>query len=244
MKKFIILLFGFVTYFVFLVTFLYFIGFVGNLFVPKTINSGETGPNAIIINVVLLSVFAMQHSIMARPSFKKWWNTIFGIALERSIYVLFSSLALLLIFWKWQPINEVIWEVDSEIFAIIIKAIFWAGWGIVLISTFLISHFHLLGLQQVFENFKNKNLTDPKFKMNFFYRLVRHPLMLGFLIAFWATPIMTQGHLLFAIITTIYMFVAVKFLEEKELLKELGEEYKTYQKKTPMIIPFTKFKKK
>ena len=244
MKKFLILVFGVVSYFIFLISFLYFIGFLGDFFVPKTINSGKTSTNAFLINTTLLIVFALQHSVMARPNFKKWWVTIFSVALERSLYVLFSSLALLLIYWKWQPINEVIWSVDSEIVAIIIKIIFWLGWAIVLISTFLINHFHLMGLKQVFENFKSKTLTDPKFRMNFFYRLVRHPLMSGFLITFWATPIMTQGHLLFAVIMTIYMFVAVKFLEEKELLKELGEEYKIYQKTTPMIIPFTKFKKK
>lgn len=243
MKKLLILLFGIISYIIFFITFLYSIGFVGDLIVQKTINTGEAGSYAIIINLSLLTVFALQHSIMARPGFKKWWNTFFGPAMERSIYVLFSSLALILIYWKWQPMTAVIWNIESENLIIVIKVIFWAGWGIVLISTFLISHFHLMGLQQVFENFKNKTLTNPKFKMNFFYKLVRHPLMLGFIIAFWATPTMTQGHLLFALVTTIYMFVAVKFLEEKDLLKIHGEDYKAYQKSTPMIIPFTKFKK-
>ena len=244
MKKLLILVFGVLSYFIFFATFLYSIGFVGELLVPKTINSGETSSNALIINLVLLSVFALQHSVMARPAFKKWWNTIFGAAMERSIYVLLSSLALVLIYWQWQPMTDVVWNIEGETYVTIIEVIFWAGWGIVLLSTFLISHFHLFGLQQVFENFKNKSLTDPEFKMNLFYRLVRHPLMLGFMIAFWAEPAMTQGHLLFAAVTTIYMFVAVKFLEEKDLLKMHGDDYKAYQKSTSMIIPFTKFGKK
>ena len=244
MKKLLILLFGGISYVIFFATFLYSIGFVGDLIVPKTINTGESGSNAPIINLLLLSVFALQHSIMARPGFKKWLTTIFSPAMERSIYVLFSSLALILIYWKWQPMNDVVWNVEGETYVTIIKAIFWIGWGVVLISTFLISHFHLFGLQQVFENFKNKTLSDPEFKMNFFYKLVRHPLMLGFVIAFWAAPLMTQGHLLFAVVTTIYMFVAVKYLEEKDLLKIHGDDYKEYQKTTPMIIPFTKFNKK
>ena len=244
MKKFLILLFGIVSYVLFFATFLYSIGFVADWLVPKTINSGETSSNALVINLALLSVFALQHSIMARPGFKKWWTTIFSPAMERSIYVLFSSAALILIYWKWQPMLTVIWEVEGEIYVTIIQVIFWAGWGIVLISTFLISHFHLFGLLQVFENFKNKSLSDPKFKMNLFYRFVRHPLMLGFIIAFWAAPVMTQGHLLFAVVTTVYMFVAVKFLEEKDLLKIHGEDYKNYQKTTSMIIPFMNFKKK
>jgi len=244
MKKLLILVFGVLSYFIFFVTFLYSIGFVGELYVPKTINSGDAGSNAIIINILLLSVFALQHSIMARPGFKKWWNTIFGAAMERSIYVLLSSLALILIYWKWQPMTDVVWNIEGETYVMIIQILFWAGWGIVLISTFLISHFHLFGLQQVFENFKNKSLSDPEFKMNLFYRIVRHPIMLGFMIAFWATPKMTQGHLLFAAVTTIYMFVAVKFLEEKDLIKMHGDDYRNYQKKTSMIIPFPKFNKK
>jgi len=244
MKKLLILVFGVLSYFIFFATFLYSIGFVGELLVPKTINSGETSSNALIINLVLLSVFAIQHSVMARPAFKKWWNTIFGAAMERSIYVLLSSLALVLIYWQWQPITDVVWNIEGGTYVTIIEVIFWAGWGIVLLSTFLISHFHLFGLQQVYENFKNTSLTDPKFKMNLFYRLVRHPLMFGFMIAFWAEPAMTQGHLLFAAVTTIYMFVAVKFLEEKDLLKMHGDAYKAYQKSTAMIIPFTKFGKK
>lgn len=237
-------MFGVVSYFIFFATFLYSIGFVGDLLVPKAINSGETGDsNAIIINIALLSVFAIQHSIMARPGFKKWWTTIFSPAIERSIYVLLSSLALILIYWQWRPMPEIVWNVENETYVMIINIVFWMGWGIVLISTFLISHFHLFGLQQVFENFKNKSLSDPEFKMNLFYKFVRHPIMLGFIIAFWATPNMTEGHLLFAVITTVYIYVAVKFLEERDLIKMHGDDYRSYQKSTSMIIPFMKFKK-
>ena len=243
MKKFLILLFGVISYFAFFASFLYAIGFVGNLIVPKSIDSGETGSYALLVNIALLSIFALQHSIMARPGFKKWWTTIFSPAVERSIFVLLSSLALFLIYWKWQPMTEVVWNIEGEKYVMIIQIIFWAGWGIVLISTFLISHFHLFGLTQVFENFKSQSLSSPKFRKNVFYKIVRHPIMLGFIIAFWATPVMTYGHLLFAVVTTAYIFIAVKYLEEKDLVEMHGENYKAYQRETPMIIPFTKFKK-
>lgn len=241
MKKFLMLLFGIISYFVFFATFLYAIGFVGNLMVPKSIDSGEAGSYALLINIALLSVFALQHSIMARPGFKKWWTTIFSPAIERSIYVLLSSGALLLTFWQWRPMIDIVWNIEGETYVMIINIIFWAGWSIVLISTFLISHFHLFGLTQVFENFKNQSLSDPQFKMNLFYKIVRHPIMLGFIIAFWAEPVMTQGHLLFASVTTIYILVAVKFLEERDLVKIHGDDYRAYQKKTAMIFPFLKF---
>ena len=243
MKKVLILFFGIISYVIFLATFLYSIGFVGNIIVPKSIDSGETTSTAILVNLVLLSIFAIQHSVMARPEFKKWWTTIFSPSIERSIYVLLSSGALILLFWKWQPLTEVVWNVEGTLFGTILYSLFWLGWVIVLISTFLINHFHLFGLLQVFENFKNKALSDPQFKENLFYKLVRHPIMLGFIIAFWAAPVMTYGHLLFAAVTTIYVFIAVKFLEEKDLLKMHGEHYAAYQKRTSMIFPFPKFKK-
>ncbi len=243
MKKFLILLFGVISYFIFLVAFLYSIGFVGNFIVPKNIDSGEAGSYAWLINIILLSIFAIQHTIMARPGFKKWLATILSPAMERSLFVLLASGALLLIFWKWQPMTDVVWSVENETFIMIIQIIFWAGWAIVFLSTFLISHFHLFGLLQVFENFKNQSLSDPKFRKIFFYKLVRHPLMSGFIIAFWATDEMTQGHLLFAVVTTVYILIAVKYLEEKDLVRMHGEAYTDYQKSTPMLVPFTKFKK-
>ena len=245
MKKSIILLYGIVAYFVFLIAFLYAIGFVGNIIVPKSIDTGAetTMYSSIFINVILLSVFALQHSIMARPKFKEWFNSIFSQAMERSTYILLSSLALILIYWQWQPITTIVWETENTILSSIITGIFFLGWLIVLLSTFMINHLELFGLAQIFDNLKNKQTPNPKFQTNYLYKLVRHPLMLGFLIAFWATPTMTVGHLLFALITTIYIFVAVKYLEEKDLKKVIGKKYETYQKEVPMIIPFTKNKR-
>ncbi|MCK0110501.1 isoprenylcysteine carboxylmethyltransferase family protein [Flavobacteriaceae bacterium S0825] len=245
MKKSIILLYGIVAYFVFLIAFLYAIGFVGNIIVPKSIDSGAetTMYSSIFINVILLSVFALQHSIMARPKFKEWFNSIFSQAMERSTYILLSSLALILIYWQWKPITTIVWETENTILSSIITGIFFLGWLIVLLSTFMINHLELFGIAQIFDNLKNKQTPNPKFQTNYLYKLVRHPLMLGFLIAFWATPTMTVGHLLFTLITTIYIFVAVRYLEEKDLKKVIGKKYETYQKEVPMIIPFTKNKR-
>lgn len=242
MKKFIVLIYGIIAYLIFLISFLYAIAFVGNFLVPKTINSAteSTGISAVIINLVLLSFFAIQHSIMARPAFKAWWIKIIGKPAERSTYILLSSLALLLLFWKWQPINTVVWEIDNSLFVWIIIGVAALGWLIVLLSTFMISHFELFGLTQIFDNFKNRTTQSPKFQTNFLYKIVRHPLMLGFIIAFWATPLMTVGHLLFAVITTAYILIAIKFLEEKDLRKVHGKDYEAYQKNVPMLIPFTK----
>ncbi|MDO6473754.1 methanethiol S-methyltransferase [Maribacter sp. 1_MG-2023] len=246
MKKSIILLYGILAYVVFLIAFLYAIGFVGNIIVPKTIDSGvePTLLKAILTNVILLNVFALQHSIMARPAFKKWFTTIISPAMERSTYILLSSLALLLIYWQWQPITTIVWKIENEIVSLVITGIFFLGWLIVLLSTFMINHFELFGLAQIFDNLKNKQTANPKFQTNYLYKIVRHPIMLGFIIAFWATPTMTVGHLLFALVTTIYIFIAVKYLEEKDLRKFIGEKYETYQKEVPMIIPFTKNKQK
>ncbi len=242
MKKLIIFIYGIAAYCIFLIAFLYAIGFVGNLFVPKTIDSGATPTllKAILTNTILLSVFALQHSIMARPKFKTWFTSIFSHAMERSTYILLSSLALLLVYWKWQPITTLVWEVENTILSSILTVIFFLGWFIVLLSTFMINHFELFGLAQIFDNLNNKKTSNPKFQTNYFYKLVRHPIMLGFLIAFWATPVMTVGHLLFSVVTTLYIFVAVKYLEEKDLRKIIGEKYEAYQKEVPMIIPFIK----
>ena len=242
MKKVAILIYGALAYIIFLIAFLYAIGFLGNMYVPKTINSGDEPSlmEAIITNTILLSVFALQHSIMARPKFKAWFNSIFNQAMERSTYILLSSLALILIYWQWQPITTMVWEVENAIIASVLTGVFFLGWFIVLLSTFMINHFELFGLAQIFDNLKNRKTQNPKFQTNYFYKLVRHPIMLGFLIAFWATPVMTLGHLLFSVVTTLYIFVAVKYFEEKDLRKSIGKEYETYQKEVPMIIPFTK----
>lgn len=242
MKKIIVFIYGILSYIIFLISFLYAIGFVGNLWVPKGIDSGsETDfTTALLINIGLLSLFAVQHSVMARPAFKAWWVQHIGKAAERSTYILLTSLALLLIFWKWQPMNAIIWDLQNSALTLVMQVLFWMGWGIVLLSTFMISHFELFGLTQIVDNLKDKVTKSPKFQTNYLYKIVRHPIMLGFLIAFWATPTMTAGHLLFAAVTTTYILVAVKFLEEKDLRKALGAKYEAYQKEVPMLIPFTK----
>jgi len=245
MKKTLIFLYGILSYVVFLASFLYAIGFVGNFIVPKSIDSGEASgiTISIVINLVLLSLFAIQHSIMARPGFKKKWTKIINPAMERSTFVLLTSLLLFLIFWKWQPMTTKVWNIEGETYVLIINIIFWIGWVIVLLSTFMINHFHLFGLDQVWNKLKSKPPTGLKFKEHFFYKFVRHPIMTGFIIAFWATPEMTQGHLLFAVVTTLYIIVAVKYLEERDLKNELGDAYVSYQKRVPMLFPFLKFGK-
>ncbi|PSR55351.1 hypothetical protein AHMF7605_18480 [Adhaeribacter arboris] len=242
MKKSLAFIYGIICYGVFLETFLYAIGFVGNLLVPKTIDNGLPGKgmSGVFIDVLLLTIFALQHSIMARPAFKKWWTKIIVPEIERSTYVLLASLALILLFWQWRCFNEIIWKADNPVVQGTLTILYFTGWIIVLLSTFMINHFDLFGLKQVFYYFKNKPHDDPEFKTNWLYRIVRHPLMLGFLIAFWATPLMTLGHLIFSTVTTIYILVAIKFLEERDLEKSIGQKYTAYKKEVPMLIPFTK----
>jgi len=238
MGRYLVFLFGAASYVFFFLTFLYAIGFVGNLAVPKTIDSGEPGPvvTAIIINSVLLLIFALQHSVMARLKFKRWWTTIVPSAIERSIYVFLTSAALILMFWQWRPMPSVIWDVQNPVGAYVLLAIFFLGWGIVLVGTFLISHFELFGLAQVFRYLQGKEFTWAAFRTPFLYGFVRHPIMLGFIIAFWATPRMTFGHLLFAFATTVYILIALHF-EEKDLVEIHGEEYEAYKTRVSMIVP-------
>ena len=245
MKKSIAFAYGLFAYIIFLIAFLYAIGFVGNFVVPKSIDTGaDTNfAQALLINALLLSIFVIQHSIMARPAFKKWFTTIISPAIERSTFVLLTSLILLFIFWQWQPIKTVIWKTDNEILTNILLGVFYFGWVVVLLSTFMINHFELFGLKQIFDNLKNRQPQPHVLQVNFFYKIVRHPIMLGFIIAFWATPLMTLGHLIFAIMTTIYIILSVKYLEEKDLRHYLGKGYEEYQEKVPMLIPFTKSKK-
>lgn len=242
MGKFLAFIYGVFAYLLFLFTALYLIGFLGDFIVPKTINTGTeiTLGSALIVNLLLLSVFAIQHSLMARPSFKDWIKKLIHPAIERSTYMLMSNFALILLYWKWQPMKAIIWKIENEVIAMLILGIFGLGWVVVLASTFMINHFELTGLQQIYNNWKDKQAENPKFQINYLYKLVRHPLMLGFLITFWATPTMTLGHLFFALVMTAYVFISVKYLEEKDLLKTIGKEYETYQEKVPMIIPFTK----
>lgn len=245
MKKSIAFIYGLLAYLIFLIAFLYAIGFVGNFIVPKSIDSGTetTFLQALLVNILLLSAFAIQHSLMARPVFKKWFTGIISPAIERSTYVLLSSLALLFMYWQWQPISTIVWKAGNETFTMILTGVFFFGWLVVFLSTFMINHFELFGLKQIFDNLKSKPTQRPKFQTNFLYKIVRHPIMLGFIIAFWATPLMTLGHLIFSVTTTAYIIVAVKYLEEKDLRKFIGKEYEDYQNNVPMIVPFTKSRK-
>jgi methanethiol S-methyltransferase len=232
-------LFGLVAYLVFLPTFLYAIGFVTGLLVPKTIDSGPVVPlaEALIVNILLMSLFAVQHSAMARKPFKQWWTQFVPVAVERSTYVLLTSLALILLFWQWRPIPTVVWEITNPQIAMAVTALSLAGWLLVLFSTFLINHFELFGLRQVAINLAGRKMPEPRFKTPVLYKVVRHPIYLGFIIAFWAAPVMTVGHLLFAAVTTAYIFVGI-FLEERDLIQLFGEEYKRYRAHVGMLVPF------
>lgn len=234
-------LYGVVSYIVFFGTFLYAIGFVGNMVVPKSIDSGAGGSlvPSLIIDAVLLGLFAIQHSVMARQGFKRWWTQFIPKPIERSTYVLLSSLLLVLLFWQWKPILSVIWNVTNPIGDLVLTAVFWAGWLLVLASTFAINHFDLFGLRQVYLFHKGEQYTDLVFKKRWFYRFIRHPLLLGFMIAFWATPRMTLGHLVFAIATTTYMLIAIQ-LEERDLTNVHGESYQQYKREVSMLLPVPK----
>lgn len=238
MSRLLILLYGAVAYVIFLASLLYAVGFVGGFVVPKTIDSGpESGTmTAILIDLALLGLFAVQHSVMARPFFKRWWTRIIPPAAERSTYVLASSLLLFLLFWQWRPLPGVVWNVTQPALATILWALFGLGWLVVLVSTFLINHFDLFGLRQVYLHFTGQPYTPIPFTSPWLYRLVRHPIMVGFLIAFWATSTMTQGHLLFAAVVTAYVLVALQ-LEERDLLAYHGETYSAYQRQVRMLLP-------
>jgi methanethiol S-methyltransferase len=231
--------YGIVCYAIFFAAFLYLIGFLANVAVPKSIDSGATGlplAAAALINVVLLLLFGVQHSVMARPGFKQAWTRIVPKSVERSTYVLFSSLLLILLFWAWQPMPQVIWSASTPIGEALGWTVFASGLLLVLVSTFLIDHFELFGLKQVTLNLLAREATSPAFQVRFLYRFVRHPIYLGWILTFWGTPTMTVGHLLFAAVLTGYILVAIRY-EERDLISFHGERYERYRAQTPMLVP-------
>jgi protein-S-isoprenylcysteine O-methyltransferase Ste14 len=239
MNKFIYPTYAVLCYAIFLLTFLYLIGFMTDIFVPKTINSGHDSSIgvAILVNIFLIGLFGIQHSLMARPWFKNKWTKIIPKPLERSTYVLFSSLALIILFYFWKPLPINIWKVSSEALALTLTVLAFTGWVIVLVSTFLINHFDLFGLRQVYLHLMGHPEEILKFKTPLFYKFIRHPIYFGFLLAFWATPNMSAGHLLFALGMTVYIFIGISH-EETDLVRTYGDQYENYRKKTARIIPF------
>ena len=240
MLKWIYLVYGILAYAVFFLTFIYSVLFVGNIYIPYPIDAASDASiiSSIIINCILLSIFAVQHTVMARPKFKSFWTTIVPQQIERSTYVWLSNLTLIILFIFWQPIEIVIWDFQGNLFGIFLTAMFWFGWFICLAATFMLDHFDLFGLKQVYFNLRKRKVNEMAFKEVLFYRLVRHPIMTGFIIGFWATPVMSLGHLLFAIATTGYIYVAVKYFEEKDLVKSIGPEYIKYQQRVGMLLPY------
>jgi methanethiol S-methyltransferase len=230
--------YGGLAYLIFVGTFLYAVGFVAQTVVPKTIDSGPASPwpEALLINLGLMSIFAVQHSGMARQGFKKLFVRVASPAIERSSYVLLASLTLILLFWQWQPMPAVVWNIENPVLAGVVMACGFLGWVIVLYSTFLISHFELFGLTQVVAHFAGRMAEPVKFKTPGLYRLIRHPIYLGFIIAFWSAPTMTLGHLLFAAVTTAYIFVGIT-LEERDLVSLFGNQYRRYRERVAMLLP-------
>src|SRR5258705_2463657 len=237
--RFVGVLYGLVAYLAFFGTILYAIGFVAGRMVPKTIDTGteSSATEALVVNLLLMSLFAVQHSVMARKQFKQWWTQYVPKSVERSTYVLFASLALMLLFWQWRPMPTVVWEIADPDIAVTVATVSFGGWVIVFTSTFLINHFELFGLQQVANNLAGREMPTPRFRTPLYYKFVRHPIYLGFIIAFWAAPTMTVGHLLFAAVTTVYIFVGI-FLEERDLVDLFGDDYSNYKKRVAMLLPW------
>jgi methanethiol S-methyltransferase len=231
--------YGLVGYLLFFAAILYGIGFVGNLYVPKGIDAGPptTTGTAIAVNVALLLLFAVQHNVMARPWFKDWWTQFVPRPIERSTYVAVASLILLLLYWQWRPMPAVVWHVDDTTIRTALWVLYFAGWLIVFYSSFVIDHFELFGLKQVWMYVIGRDPQSAPFSERSIYRWVRHPLMLGFIIAFWSAPTMSQGRLLFAVVTTVWILIAIR-IEERDLADFLGEPYQNYRVRTPMLVPW------
>ena len=241
MTAFITAVYGLVVYVLFLATFLYAVAFVGGIpLVPKTIDSGAVSSpvTALAINLFALTLFALQHSVMARPAFKRWWTRFVPPVAERSTYVLFASLVLALVFVLWRPLPQIVWQIADPVGVLVVQAVFWLGWAVLLISTFLINHFELFGLKQTFVKTGHDavSVSAPLLRTPLFYRYVRHPIYLGFLLAFWAAPTMTAGHLLFAIGTTGYILLGIA-LEERDLVDQFGDAYRRYRERVGMLLP-------
>ena len=241
MNKLFALRYGVVAYLVFFGTILYAIGFVSGMIVPKAIDTGPVVPfvEALAVNMALLSLFAVQHSVMARKPFKQWLTQYVPKSIERSTYVLLASLALILLFWQWRPMPDVLWQVSNRSIAMALNGLSHFGWILVFASTFLIDHFELFGLRQVINNLVGRDMPAARFRTPMLYKLGRHPLYLGFIIAFWATPHMTVGHALFAAVTTAYILIGIA-LEERDLVDQFGNEYRRYRERVPKLIPWRK----
>ena len=240
MRAILAVVYGIVAYAISLATLLYVVGFVGNVAVPKSIDSGSPSPviEAVIVNLLLLGLFAVQHSVMARPAFKRWWTRFVPEPIERSTYMLFTTLALALLLWQWRPIAQpLVWELTNPVAGIALETVFWLGWIVLLISTFLINHFELFGLRQVFARLLGLRAPTQELRTPLLYRHVRHPIYLGLLLAFWATPRMTAGHLLFALANTGYVLIGIYF-EERDLIAQFGDRYRVYREQVGMLLPW------
>ena len=243
MQKSIYFVYGALCHAMFLAVFLYMAGFLGNFLVPKSVDSGLEGPlgNALLVNLGLLALFGVPHSVMARPTFKRWWTKIVPSPIERSTYVLVSNLLMILLLWQWRPMPGVIWDVQASVFREVLWAIFALGWLLVVLASFLIDHFDLFGTRQVWLHLRGEGYTPHKFKTPMLYRWVRHPLYVGWLLAFWVTPTMTAGHLVFSVGTTLYILIAIPF-EERNLVESLGD-YADYRRRVPALFPFARRQK-
>ena len=231
--------FGLIAYVIAMASLVYAIGFVGNIVVPKSIDTGAPSPlgEAVFVNILLLGLFAVQHSVMARPAFKSMLTRLIPHSAERSVYVLLSGLVLWLMYWQWRPITAEVWRVENEAATLVIWGLYFLGWGILVLSTFLISHADLFGLRQIARNWTGKPLEAPEFKTPFLYQFVRHPIYFGMLLAFWAAPVMTLGHLLFSVATTGYIVIGAS-LEERDLITLFGDKYRTYRGQVSMLVPW------